>query len=73
MAFSIAASLGIASSVWLYLATGATRQMVYAPIFLMGSSSSAMYVMTLAFITDIIGDNKVYPPTVKTFEHRLVP
>ena len=59
MTFTIAASLGIGSAVWFYFITQSTKQMVYAPIVLTGCSSSAMYVMTLAFITDVIGQDKV--------------
>ena len=59
MTFTIAASLGIGSAVWFYFITQSTKQMVYAPIVLIGCSSSAMYVMTLAFITDVIGQDKV--------------
>ncbi|KAJ7383307.1 Major facilitator super domain-containing protein 12 [Desmophyllum pertusum] len=35
-----------------------TRQMTYAPVIIIGSGMSIMYVMALAFITELIGENK---------------
>jgi len=55
----LAASLVICGAVWSYFQTPSTRQVTYAPVILIGFGMSVMYVMALAFITDLIGENKV--------------
>ena len=49
----------IVGAVWSYFQTTSTRQSTYAPLVIIGSGSSIMYVMALVFITDLIGENKV--------------
>lgn len=49
----------IGGAVWIYFQTPSTRQMTYAPVIIIGSGMSIMYVMALAFITELIGENKV--------------
>jgi len=49
----------ISGAVWSYFQTPSTRQATYAPVILIGFGMSVMYVMALAFITELIGENKV--------------
>ena len=46
-------------AVWSYFQTFYTRQSTYAPVVMIGSGLSIMYVMALVFITELIGENKV--------------
>ena len=46
-------------AVWSYFQTFSTRQSTYAPVVMIGSGLSIMYVMALVFITELIGENKV--------------
>ena len=46
-------------TVWSYFQTFSTRQSTYAPVVMIGSGLSIMYVMALVFITELIGENKV--------------
>ena len=55
----MAASLVIGGLVWSYFQTPSTRQATYAPVIIIGFGMSVMYVMALAFITEVIGENKV--------------
>ena len=49
----------IGGAVWSYFQTISTRQLTYAPVVIIGSGLSIMYVMALIFITELIGENKV--------------
>lgn len=49
----------IGGVVWNYFQTPSTKQVTYAPVIIMGFGISVMYVMALAFLTDLIGENKV--------------
>ena len=42
-----------------YFQTPSTRQATYAPVIIIGFGMSVMYVMSTAFVTELIGDNKV--------------
>ena len=44
---------------WSYFQTPSTRQATYAPFIIIGFGMSVMYVMSMAFVTELIGDNKV--------------
>ena len=46
-------------AVWSYFQTFSTRQSTYAPVVMIGSGLSIMYVTALVFITELIGENKV--------------
>ena len=54
-----AAAIVIGGVVWSYFQTPSSRQATYAPVILIGFGMSIMYVMALAFITELIGENKV--------------
>ncbi|KAL9987823.1 hypothetical protein ACROYT_G002191 [Oculina patagonica] len=56
--YLLAASLVMSGTVWSYFQTPSTRQTTYAPVVIIGSGMSIMYVMALAFITELIGENK---------------
>lgn len=56
--YLLAASLVICGAVWSYFLNPSTRQVTYAPVILIGFGMSVMYVMSLTFITDLIGENK---------------
>ena len=45
--------------VWSYFQTTSIRDSTYAPVVIIGSGMSIMYVMALTFITELIGENKV--------------
>ena len=55
----MAASLVIGGVVWSYFQTPSIRQATYAPVILIGFGMSVMYVMSMAFVTELIGDSKV--------------
>ena len=57
--YLLAASLVIGGTLWSYFQTPSIRQATYAPVILIGFGMSVMYVMALAFITELIGENKV--------------
>jgi len=56
--YLLAAAIVICGVVWSYFQTPPTKQMAYGPVVLIGSGISVMFVMSLAFITELIGDNK---------------
>ena len=45
--------------VWSYFQTPSTKQATYAPIIIIAFGMSVMYVMSMVFVTELIGDNKV--------------
>ena len=49
----------VGAATWFYFLTQPTKQMVYVPLVLIGVSSSAMNVMALSLIVDVIKDDKV--------------
>ena len=49
----------IGGVVWNYFQTPSMRQATYAPVIITGFGMSVMYVMALAFITELIGEDKV--------------
>ena len=55
----MAASLVMGGAVWSYFQSPSTKQTTYAPVIIIGGGMSIMYVMALAFITELIGENKV--------------
>ena len=57
--YCLGASVAGGAATWFYFLTQPTKQMVYVPLVLIGVSSSAMYVMALSYIADIIKDDKV--------------
>ena len=57
--FLLAAFLVMGGVVWSYFQTPSTRQATYAPVIIIGFGMSVMYVMSMAFVTELIGDNKV--------------
>ena len=57
--YLLAASIVIGGAVWSYFQTPSTRQVTYAPVIMIGFGLSVMFVMSMAFITELIGDNKV--------------
>ena len=57
--YCLGASLAVGAATWFYFLTQPTKQMVYMPLVLTGVSSSAMYVMALSFIADVVKDDKV--------------
>ena len=52
-------------AVWSYFLTVSPNQSIYAPVVMIGSGLSVMYVMALVFITELIGENKVGVTIVK--------
>ena len=46
-------------AVWSYFQTPSTKQTTYVPVVIIGGGMSTMYVMALAFMTELIGENKV--------------
>lgn len=57
--FVLAGSVVMAGAVWSYFQTPATRQLTYVPVAMIGSGLSVMYVMALAFIAELLGEDKV--------------
>ena len=55
----MASLLVIGASVYCYFQTPSLKQSTYAPVILIGSGMSMMYVMALVFVTELIGDDKV--------------
>ena len=49
----------IGGSVYCYFQTPSLRQYTYGPVILVGAGMSVMYVMALAFATELIGDDTV--------------
>ena len=49
----------MASSLWLYFIVPSLRYMAYVPAAIVGMSLSASFVMAVAFITSMTGQNKV--------------
>ena len=49
----------IGGAVWSYFQTPSIKQATYAPVILIGFGMSVMFVMSTAFITELIGDSKV--------------
>ncbi|PFX17250.1 Major facilitator superfamily domain-containing protein 12 [Stylophora pistillata] len=56
--FVLAGSVVMAGAVWSYFQTPATRQLTYVPVAMIGSGLSVMYVMALAFIAELLGEDK---------------
>lgn len=63
--FLLAAFLVMGGAVWSYFLTVSPNQSIYAPVVMIGSGLSVMYVMALVFITELIGENKVGVTIVK--------
>ena len=63
--FLLAAFLVMGGAVWSYFLTVSPNQSTYAPVVMIGSGLSVMYVMALVFITELIGENKVGVTIVK--------
>ena len=57
--YLLASLLVICGSVYCYFQTPSLRQSTYAPVILIGSGMSVMYVMALAFVTELIGEDTV--------------
>jgi len=57
--YLLAASFVMGGVVWSYFQTPASRQTTYAPVIIIGFGMSVMYVMSMAFVTELIGDDKV--------------
>ena len=57
--YCISVAMVIGAAVWFYLLTPSSKAQAYAPTILSGIGMSAAFVMALAFLTDLIGDNKV--------------
>ena len=49
----------IGAAVWFYFLTQSSKTQAYAPTILTGCGMSATFVMSQAFLTDLIGDNRV--------------
>ena len=49
----------MAAAVWFYFVTPAVKQMVYAPLVLIGSGVSGLMVMVFSFVTDVLSSEKV--------------
>ncbi|XP_020601266.1 uncharacterized protein LOC110040380 [Orbicella faveolata] len=58
LSYLLAACVVIGGVVWSYFQTPSTRQATYAPVILIGFGMSVMFVMAMALITELIGDNK---------------
>ena len=57
--YCLGASVAGGAATWFYFLTQPTKQLIYVPLVLTGVSSSAMNVMALSFIADVIKDDKV--------------
>ena len=57
--YCLAASVVVGTAVWFYFITQSIKSVTYAPTILVGAGTSAMIVMSLTFLTDLIGENKV--------------
>ena len=57
--YCIAACMAIAAAVWFYFVVVSTKQMVYVPVVLTGCSVSAMFIMALSSVADILQDDEV--------------
>ncbi|RMX47410.1 hypothetical protein pdam_00019320 [Pocillopora damicornis] len=55
--YLLASLLVMGGAVWSYFQTFSIRQSTYAPVVMIGSGLSIMYVMALIFITELIGEN----------------
>ena len=55
----MAASVVIGAAVWFYFLTQSSKAQAYVPTILIGIGMSATFVVALAFLTELIGDNKV--------------
>ena len=51
--------MAIAAAVWFYFVVVSTKQMVYVPVVLTGCSVSAMFIMALSSVADILQDDEV--------------
>ncbi|XP_022807353.1 uncharacterized protein LOC111344393 [Stylophora pistillata] len=56
--YILAAFLVTGGAIWSYFLAVPTKQSTYAPVVMIGSGLSIMYVMVLVFITELIGENK---------------
>ncbi|XP_058946706.2 uncharacterized protein [Pocillopora verrucosa] len=56
--YLLASLLVMGGAVWSYFQTFSIRQSTYAPVVMIGSGLSIMYVMALVFITELIGENR---------------
>ena len=57
--YCLAASVVIGAAVWFYFITQSIKSVTYAPTILVGAGTSAMIVMSLTYLTDLIGEDKV--------------
>ena len=57
--YCLAASVVVGTAVWFYFITQSIKSVTYAPTILAGAGMSAMNVMSLTYLTDLIGENKV--------------
>ena len=55
----LAASVVVGAAVWFYFITQSIKSVTYAPTILVGAGTSAMIVMSLTYLTDLIGEDKV--------------
>ncbi|PFX23447.1 Major facilitator superfamily domain-containing protein 12 [Stylophora pistillata] len=56
--YVLAGTFVMAGTVWIYFQTPPTRQLTYGPVAMIGSGLSVMYVMALAFIAKLLGEDK---------------
>ena len=56
---SLVSILAVLAAVWFYLVPKSAKQMVYAPIGLVGCGVSGMFVVALSCVADVIADEKV--------------
>ena len=57
--YCLAAFVVIGAAVWFYFITQSIKSVTYAPTILVGAGTSAMIVMSLTYLTDLIGEDKV--------------
>ena len=57
--YCLAAFVVVGTAVWFYFITQSIKSVTYAPTILVGAGTSAMIVMSLTYLTDLIGEDKV--------------